>query len=260
MGTLVNISSNLLAPTKNGDTVLANFGIGNYSSQALAAGYSPYPTGFNLLIIALVPAMAPSLRPNTTEPDWWPSFAVSAEVRSNDGAVSVPIQWFPAIGPLGGLPLTKGSFSGNGLPTVPVALFQGQVSFSLEVSQLLFNPDSFSPGNRSAAQIVVHNLGDDFTMGIGDPYSFAIANCCISVTGIHGAAPFGTGGNTGSVLFVAPDVLPPAPTLPDPLPTPEPSSLNLLIAGSLALWLGTLTRPSASRQDAVAEQQQCWSA
>src|SRR5664279_1961697 len=83
VGGTIDVSSLYLVPFRHGDTLVINFGIWNYGLQAMADGFSPYPTGLNLLVIGLAPS-------NPLQ-----DFAFSAQLQSNDGMVVVPIGGIP---------------------------------------------------------------------------------------------------------------------------------------------------------------------
>jgi hypothetical protein len=207
----IDISSLFLATVGQGNTVQINFGIADYASQAIAAGFSPYPTGLDLSIVTLLPPGSSDLS----------RFIVSAQLTSNDDSISIPISPSP-------ITLAAGTLGSNGGPTVPVGIFFGSLDFSPGVSQALFTPADFVIGNTSAARIIVTNLGADFTIGVSGYYAntFPIGGCCIvEAPGIRGDAPFSTGGDTGTVL----------------LTTPEPPGL-VSTMGALLL-LGCLRRP-----------------
>jgi hypothetical protein len=198
----INISSQYLATVGQGDTVQINFGIADYASEAIADGYSPYPTGLDLLIAVVLPTSS-SLS----------DFTASADLTSADGSVSIPMGNSPVgqgVGYIAGneLTLQSSTFQSNGGPVLMAGFFFGSVDFSSEVSQEIFTPADLVEGNTDAASIIVTNLGDPFMIGVSGYYAnmFPIGGCCIAeVPGIRGDAPFNTGGETGTVLLTTPE-------------------------------------------------------
>jgi hypothetical protein len=202
----IDISSLYGARVGHGDTVQVNFGIGNYASLAGAGGFSPYPTALDLLVVAALPTSDLS------------DFSVSADLVSEDGATSIQLTPFPLF-------LEAGSFKANGGPNVAAGIFFASVAFSSEVSHELFTSAAFVKTNTSAAAIIVTNLGDPFTIGVGGYYAetLPIGGCCVvQVPGITGDSPFSTGGNAGTVLLAT---------------TPEPSAFVCVSGAVLFVFL-----------------------
>jgi hypothetical protein len=187
-----------------GEEIDIQFGVWNYGRNN--PGSSPYPTQIGLQVLGQ--AGTGSLF------EGW--------LESSDGTVSVPFDDPNAdlLGlPAGSLLVSPGTFAAGGGAPFDVAVVDGFVYLSEAQSQALFGSNIGS--YNDAAQIVLLNMGDGFSLGIGPGYT--VRNS-VSEPGIGGDGPVQTAGITGQIATTA----------------PEPATW-LSVAGALAA-LGLLAR------------------
>jgi len=197
---VIDITSRSWAVVHNGHTVTAYFGVWNYGANN--PDVSPYPTTVGLLAIGQLSAgQTVATVPGSTQ-QYLPGYVFEAYLESLDGSFSTPL--FNAAANALGLGtgyavVTVGTVSIGG-ELREVGTLSGSFQMSEAQSEALFGT---AIGNfNDAARIRLVNRGEDFLLGMGDPYTVGSS---ISEPGIRGAGAVQTAGIPGTVTINNPE-------------------------------------------------------
>ncbi len=216
----IDVTGQTYANVHSGASVIVEFGVSNYGLNN--KGFSPYPTGINLNIVVQAPDQETEMAPWSSA-SYYSGYLFDGWLESLDGSAIIPLEDSLAMllgYGVGKVALGSGVFSGSAVSDLTVGVLSASVHLTLEQSQQIF-------GEGFAARIVLHNIGQSMTLGIGPGYTIRSA---VTEPGITGFGPVSVGGMTRTVTVA----------------NPEPSTW-MLGAGAVVLFAISSLRSSAAR-------------